>query len=108
MQSYLLVALFLPFCDQMCIGVVILEKPFIKLLRYSFFLVIELVYVSGTWWLQGTNVSFGDPLIDIEVGQHTLMAYLEDRPKYLMPLFSFMRSVLGIFHFVAELEESVL
>jgi hypothetical protein len=39
--------------------------------------------------------------------RHTLMVDLEDGPEYLMPLLAFVRSILGVFHFIAEFQQRV-
>jgi len=38
---------------------------------------------------------------------HTLVADLEDGPENFVFLLSLMRSILGIFHLIAELEQSI-
>lgn len=46
-QSYLLITLFLPFRNQVGIGIVVFKKPVVKLLGYRLFLVVQVVDVSG-------------------------------------------------------------
>jgi hypothetical protein len=47
--AYLFVALLLPLCDQVLVGIVVLQQPLVQLFRDGFFLVVEVVDVLGTW-----------------------------------------------------------
>lgn len=44
-----LVALLLPLRDQVGIGVAVLQQPIVKLLRYGFLLVIEVIDIPRAW-----------------------------------------------------------
>ena len=45
--AYLFVALLLPLCDQVLVGVVVFQQPLVQLFRNGFFLVVEVVDVFG-------------------------------------------------------------
>ena len=45
--AYLFVALLFPLCDQVLVGVVVLQQPLVQLFRNGFFLVVEVVDVFG-------------------------------------------------------------
>lgn len=81
----LFIALLLPLCYQIRVGIVVLQEPVVKGFAYGFFLIVKVVYVS-----------------------RPLMGNLENRPQHLILLLPFVGGVLGIFHLVCKLEEGVL
>ena len=54
--AYLFVALLLPLCDQVLVGIVVLQQPLIQLFRDGFFFVVEVVDVFGAWWSDSARV----------------------------------------------------
>jgi hypothetical protein len=47
-QAYLLVARFLPLCDEHRVGVVVFEQPVVQRLGNGFFLVVQVIDVAGS------------------------------------------------------------
>lgn len=45
-NTHFFIPLLLPFGDQISVRITVLEKPLVELLRYGFFVVVEVIYIS--------------------------------------------------------------
>lgn len=45
-EQYLLIPLLLPLGNQVCIRIAVFQKPVVELFRYSFLLVVQVIYIS--------------------------------------------------------------